>query len=350
MLEVREVEFDDIRQEWMALEEEGRLPTVFQTMGWMETWWQTFGHLRKLELLLLAGYDDGKLVGIAPLYKDWMSLKGIKLKRILRYIGYPESDYNDFIIIKGREEEFLTRLWDHLKREKWDIAALADFYHGSKCFNILEGLAPRKGYLLKRYKHTICPYIALPQNFPDYLKTIKHKTYTNIFYYRRRLEKRGEVKIEVVDGSGDLEKAAEDFFRLHRWRWKARGQQGALAGPSLEYFHRRVMIKLSRYCRVIFLVFQGRRVAVVYAYNFGDRFCSYLRGFDPGYADYRVGNIVILAAIDYAIGHGLKFYDFMRGGEDYKFLFAKAVAQNRKLVMAKKNLDLLLWQVLNLNT
>lgn len=348
MLKIWQVDFDDIREPWLDWEKAGELPTVFQTLGWVETWWQCLGQRRNHENLLLAAYDNDVLLGIFPFYIEWLSLKGRHLWRVLRFMGYAESDYHDFIIRPGYENIVLTGLLKELKTLRWDIALWADLYHSSSYGPTIGDFLKRQGYYVIIKDHTICPYINLPVNCQQYLSSINKKTIKNIKYYQRKLGRLGVVEIKSASDDMDLSEGLKYFFQLHRSRWQMKGQKGALSREGLEDFHLRAAQRLAKYCQINFLYLNGKPISVDYAYLFRGRYCSYLRGFQPEFAAYRVGNILILELIKKAIDMRLTIFDFMRGGEEYKFLFAKKYLRNRKIIFAKRSFVLYFWRLFNL--
>lgn len=345
MITIREVDFDDIRQPWQTLEDEGKLSTVFQTAGWIETWSRYL--LRDRQPLMLAAYQDGQLTAVMPLYKEWASIKGIRLFKVLRFMGYAESDYHDLIIQNGEEAKIISHFLSDLRHRDWQIAAFGDFYHSSLYVEIILQKARDCGYHVLCYPHTVCPYIHLPGAYEEYIKTINKTTKTNILYYHRRLQKRGYLQVEVVDGSGDIDGWMQHFFNLHEGRWRLKGESGALAGSRLKEFHLAVARRLAKYFHSFSLLMDGRRIAVDYDYVFNRKLCSYLKGWDPEYNSYRVGSILIMDTIREAIARGLKEMDFMRGDEPYKFLFTKTYRRNFKIVIAKDRFHLQLWRLLD---
>jgi CelD/BcsL family acetyltransferase involved in cellulose biosynthesis len=51
------------------------------------------------------------------------------------------------------------------------------------------------------------------------------------------------------------------------------------------------------------------------------RFSPYLCGFDPAFAKFSPGNVLFAHSIRYSIQEGFREYDFLRGGESYKYMF-----------------------------
>ena len=75
----------------------------------------------------------------------------------------------------------------------------------------------------------------------------------------------------------------------------------------------------SDWFRLFYILFERRPVACVYAIVDGKVAYGYMSGFDPEYAQFSVGTLVLAHAMQCAIAEGLDVWDFLRGDELYKF-------------------------------
>jgi hypothetical protein len=81
---------------------------LFVLPWWLKTWWDTFGENNDPEIL--AGYRQGKLIGLAPL-----SIQD----KTARFIGGENvCDYQDMIVASKHQHEFLNAILTHLKKKK----------------------------------------------------------------------------------------------------------------------------------------------------------------------------------------------------------------------------------------
>ncbi|MBU1349399.1 GNAT family N-acetyltransferase [Patescibacteria group bacterium] len=325
-VKIREVEFPDIKDAWQGLEQTGDLPTIFQCYGWIEPWWRHLGRGKKI---LLAAYDGDLLVGIAPMFIERMTLKGMPFFNILRFMGTPESDYHAFILRQGYEDKTLSALLTALKQYSWDIAWLSDVKPDTATTDLLAKALKAEGLHFIEKQHTPCPYIKLPNTMDEYLNTLTKHTKTNIRTYVNRLSKAGDVSIKKVYNKTDVESEFDHFLKLHMARWSSLGQCGALAKKGLREFHINAANLLCQYLDLSFLTINGKRIATQYAYNYQNTRLNYLSGIDPAYEDYRVGSIMKFKLIENAIEEKIMCFDLMRGDEKYKYHFTKTVQYNR---------------------
>ncbi len=111
----------------------------FLTFDYLQAWWRTRGGGEwpdESQLVLVTAYDQGHLVGIAPLFHA----ENIQGKPALMFIGAIEvSDFLDFIVQPKDLPEFISGLIDFLLNEDLPAWEVLDFY------NILEDSPSLKG-------------------------------------------------------------------------------------------------------------------------------------------------------------------------------------------------------------
>ena len=79
------------------------------------------------------------------------------------------------------------------------------------------------------------------------------------------------------------------------------------------------------------MLVDGQPVAGEYCYQYSGKQYAYLSGFDPDYIQYGVGNLCQLLAIKDCIEIGLREFDLMRGGHDYKLWWNSQIRRNIEL-------------------
>jgi CelD/BcsL family acetyltransferase involved in cellulose biosynthesis len=65
----------------------------------------------------------------------------------------------------------------------------------------------------------------------------------------------------------------------------------------------------------------GSTVGVLYGFWWRDSLAAYQSGWDRAYARDGLGNVLILHALEFAAAEGARSFDFLRGGEPYKYRF-----------------------------
>jgi CelD/BcsL family acetyltransferase involved in cellulose biosynthesis len=139
-------------------------------------------------------------------------------------------------------------------------------------------------------------------------------------YLQRRAEREAAARIETATAS-DLEDGLDSLFGLHAARWRARGQDGVLASPDVQRFHRDAARRLlaAGLLRMYALRLEGRTAAVFHGFAARGRTYYYLAGFDPAFERFSPGTLAVGHAIQEAAREGAAEFDFLRGGEAYKY-------------------------------
>jgi CelD/BcsL family acetyltransferase involved in cellulose biosynthesis len=107
---------------------------------------------------------------------------------------------------------------------------------------------------------------------------------------------------------------------LHEARWDARAEDGILRDPQVLAFHRRAAGDLSRagLLRLDLLLLDGRAIAAHYGLHRHRVGYSYIHGFDPDFARFGPGSLLLAHVIERAAEEGCTHFDFLRGREAYK--------------------------------
>lgn len=268
-----EAQFADSRQAWNALLERSRADPLFMSWEWQHTWWETFAMPFSLDLFVLAAYDEeGRLSGLAPLFRRRSTIRGVFRANRIESIGNlwrgpptMRTQHVDFIVQTLREEEiclaFLSYLLD---TAGWDEAALSDLKAGSSLLRSLQrraggwDLYTRYGSLFGSY------YVDTTGSFDDYLAERGKNTRLQMYNRRKNLERLG--KVELRQHRGDHDEFFARLNRLHHVRWG----RAAFAGLALD-FNRRVAALLHEQGKTRFseLLLDGQPLSILYNYRAG---------------------------------------------------------------------------------
>lgn len=338
MLSVRAVTFGEIREDWLGLERDGHVDTVFQTFDWAETWWRHLGQAG--ELTILASYEGQELIGIAPLYSKIFSIKGVPIFRVLLSVGVGESDYCDIICRKGKEESAVDKILEEISKTNCQLLNLTDIPAFSRAAPHIERLAAKHGFKVMSQKHTQCAYIDLPRNYDEYRKRLSKNTRRNLTKDINQAERDLEIQLTKVVSEDAVDNGMQVFLGLHHRSWENKGKSKAIYDPKVEKFHRETSRRLFRYLDLKVLESRGKPIAAAYSYDYQGTRGVYLPGADPEYRDYSLGNVMTALNIKDAIESGLARFDFLRGDESYKRHFTSTWASSRKIILAKKSLVL----------
>ena len=314
-------ELERLRGQWLELWRRCPQATPFQSPAWLIAWWK---HLGQGQLWVLALRQEQRLVGVVPCV---VAAPAPGPERRLLLLGTGLSDYLDALLepeVAGPACAALLA-WLEAGHYGWDVCDWQQLPGNSP---LLEAELP-PGWRCRRTAQEVCPVLTLPGQVEQLPAMLPSHMANNLRYYRRRLERLRQVKVELADPE-NFSELLENFLKLHRARWAARGQDGVLAQERLQAFHREAARDLLA-CgalRLYELRIAGRLAASLYAFSHGARVFYYLCGAEPDFATLSPGTLLIGHAIEQAIRQGQREFDFLRGREAYKFLWGAKARPN----------------------
>jgi hypothetical protein len=83
--------------------------------------------------------------------------------------------------------------------------------------------------------------------------------------------------------------------------------------------------------RLLGLELEGRTIAMIYGMQYKGRFCFFQSGFDPAYAAYSPGDVLMGYAVELAIEQGCEIFDMLKGDHEYKRHFFQDSRRNLEL-------------------
>lgn len=307
-LTVTRSDLSTLEAEWREVLPRCSYAPVFLSPAWLRTWWADFGAGR--ELMLLSVREDERLVGVVPLMRD-----GARLS----FAGDTEvCDYMDFPCDSGREPELLGALFRSLGEEPWDELSLWAMREDSAALAALPSVAHEFGLLFQRDAEDVCPQIALPADFEEYVGSLDKKDRHELRRKLRKLPQAGEVELEVIETAAAAEAALDDFLWMLR---ESRADKAEFMTEQMERFFRRLVVTLAAesLIEMIFLKLGGKRVACVLCFRGERETLLYNSGYDPAYSPFSVGLLSKVLALQRAIERGHARFDFLRGHERYKY-------------------------------
>ena len=300
--------FESLNHLWESLLESSLINSVFLSPQWQEVWWENFGADRKLLLLEIG--RPGQVYGIAPLQRTGNTIS---------FLGDTDLfDYHDFIVPKGQESDFYGALVEWLESELWSELKLSSLPDNSPTLSHLPVLLREHGWTCEITTEDVVPGLDLPSDVDGYFQMLNKKDRHELRRKTRRLWSSGEVRTVSYTTPEMVQLHADQFFDLMR---KSRDEKRDFLNDERERFFREIMTELAGrgILQLWFLEMDGKPAASAVCFDYDNKRMLYNSGFDHDYASLSVGLLIKAICLQDAIEKGMKYFDFLRGDETYKY-------------------------------
>ena len=323
--------WEKLEKDWGELLKNSIRPYPFLEYWYLRTWWESLGggewQQDESSLRIVAGYQDGTLKAVAPLFLSKQAGKA----PAYHFIGQTDvTDYLDFIASGGDLKNFLSGLlFFLLKRDQPEAASLdlANLQSDSPSLPVLEELCVAMGFQYRSQVLQPAPSILLPSSWETFLENLSKKQRHEVRRKERNVERDFETDLVFVDGRQDIESELRDFVGMMR----NEQEKMEFLTPEREAF----MIALGKNAHkhgllgLTWLTLNGKKAAGYFNFLTQNRLWVYNTGWNPEFGKVSPGWVLLVKMIQWAIENGLEEVDLMRGDEEYKYRFG---AQDREVV------------------
>jgi CelD/BcsL family acetyltransferase involved in cellulose biosynthesis len=304
---VAQESIDSITDLWRDSANRLNWDCLFVLPGWLKAWWQTFGSDRTPYLCSIR--RRGEVIGMAPLMVEGQTA---------RLMGDADvCDFQDVVVVPGREKAFCDTLLDHLKKQGIRQLDLQAVRADSTLYRYLVPAATDRQYAVDCQLVDATMVLDLPASWDMYLRQLTGKQRHEVRRKFRRLEEAGRVALRTVDDATAVSSAMDTFLTLFKKNRtdKARFMTDQMAS----YFHAlAIELASARIMKLFFLLLDDAVVAAVMCFDHDETFHLYNNGYDESYHVLSVGLLSKLFTLKESIQLGKKRYDFLKGTEVYK--------------------------------
>jgi len=280
---------------------------LFVLPWWLKTWWDTFGENNDPEIL--AGYRQGKLIGLAPL-----SIQD----KTARFIGGENvCDYQDMIVTSNHPHEFLNAILTHLKKSGIRSLQLGTLRPDSISLTQLPNLAKQMGYAVESNQVAFSYEIILPRTWESYLQMLAGKQRHEIRRKLRRLNEAGEIRFRVIKRPDEISENIDIFFSLFK---ASRPDKSEFLTEQMMSFFRLLAQRMAQqgFLRLFFLDIDQVPAAGVMCFDYDNTLFLYNNGYNPQFSHLSPGFLSKVYSIRDSIEQGKLRYDLLKGDEGYK--------------------------------
>ena len=274
---------------------------------WLKVWWRIFGSTS--EMYLCAVRHAEKIIGIAPLIRE---------NETVSFMGSPDvCDYQDFVIVPGRSNEFFSVLLDDLSGKDITTLDLKAVRPDSATMQKLSDIATMRGCEVICNQLDVSFELDLPATWDEYLLQLKGKQRHEIRRKLRRLHEAGNISYRVVEEVKEVKKEMETFFELFRL---SREDKEIFMTAEMASFFRALteILAAEKMLKLLFMDINATPAAAVMCFDDNSRIYLYNNGFDIKFNSLSVGILCKVFSIKNSIENGRRKFDFLKGAETYK--------------------------------
>jgi CelD/BcsL family acetyltransferase involved in cellulose biosynthesis len=321
MLKVSCIEDDEglhaLAEEWNRLA--GDVP--FRRWDWLEASWRYFRNVHRSLFTLVVRNDHGKLVGLAPWYRQQTLWQG----RVVRLLGSDDacSDYLGVLAAPGHEDDVARHVADWLASDgtgRWDLLELSGVDAADPVVRRLTEDLERRGHTLHARNGLNCWRLQLPDHWDDYLATLSRNRRQQCRSLIRKTFDKGSAVLRYAEDMDSLQRGLEILVDLHQRRRASVGEHGCFSSDRFRNFLVDVAVRFLRQetLRLQWIEIDDVPVAVDFSLCGGDCTYGYQCGINPDFDRLRAGTLMMVTNLKSAIAQGYREFDFLRGDEDYK--------------------------------
>ncbi len=308
------------------------------SLEWLAAWWNHFGLGHQLHIVAVASGDQ--LLGVLPCYVQ-QTLFGNQIR--LLGTGSVCSDYLGAIVDREHATEVYKAIHENLRQsvESGSLRGIESLqFEGISSDNAwlqaLAEFADKADYSMRIQKQANSWSLALPSTWAELHHSQRgHGVHRKAKKCMSRLESK-ELVIRQITEVVQLDEGMEHLIRLHQARRESVGDDGCFADSRFESFLLEALagMMLEGTACFIFCENEGQVIGVQLLLLGSDTVFMYQSGVDPQFMSLEPGHAVVTGSLLYAISHGYKAYDFLRGDEPYKAFWGAQAKVLQQIVLA----------------
>jgi CelD/BcsL family acetyltransferase involved in cellulose biosynthesis len=228
------------------------------------------------------------------------------------------SDYLDFIIAEGKEQDFFTAIADYLKEKGITGLNLESLRPDSRILNGVTDAALISGCEVTFKPADVSLEMKLPDTWDEYMMTLNTKQRHEVRRKLRRLEEAGSVEYRSLGDPGEVRESLDIFLKMFT---ESRDDKADYLTEKREKFFRSMTEAMTDagLLRLGILDIESVPAAIIMYFDYNDNIYLYNSGYESAYNSLSVGLLSKMMCIRESIEAGKKVFDFLKGDEVYKY-------------------------------
>jgi CelD/BcsL family acetyltransferase involved in cellulose biosynthesis len=293
--------------------------TPFQNFDWVKTWYETLGRRHGWKPCiaeLRADTADGRTVLLLPL-----AMRREGLLRVMTFMGDELLDYQapliDPAFARAVTPAHAARLWNGFVGILPSVDMLRTRRMPARIGGLANPFAALPGAVHNENAHAA----RLPADFETFAASRETRLFADSRRQLRRLGETGTVRmlVEVTD-TAERARVLQSLIVQKSQRWTESGAIDAFAHPGYrEFFTAMSLNPLQGVDSVMSaLLVDEKPIATHWGMRMGKRYYWLMPTFDPEWARFSPGRLLMEAVVRHCIEQGLEVFDLTAGDEAYK--------------------------------
>jgi CelD/BcsL family acetyltransferase involved in cellulose biosynthesis len=300
--------FVALEREWNALVAETD-DQIFYRHEFFRVWIDNFARWGQLRALVIRD-RAGRLEAALPLVARATRMYGVPIRELSSAANAHSCRFD---LLARDPRAAASAFVAHLAADRsWDVLRITDVPEGGRARAlVLE--AEARGFLTGSWESQRSPYVLLPAT-PDELRArLDGKFKANLRRRRRKLEEKGRVQLERVEGGGNLERALEEGLALERSGWKGKGGTAIAQDEMTRGFYS----ELARAAADIGALalysmrLNARPIAFHYALEYASRYLLLKPAYDESIKECSPGQLLMQEVLAACVERRLEQFDFL---------------------------------------
>ncbi|MEX0900033.1 MAG: GNAT family N-acetyltransferase [Gammaproteobacteria bacterium] len=332
-------EFAKLGDAWDSLVERSGIGHPFVDHAWICAWWAAFGKGKTLHVITVM--DGETLIGAAPLMVTEQRILGLKACA-LESIANDHTPRFDLVVAPDHAALAYAAIWRHLTegRAAWDLIQLRQLPVDSMTIRRLKESAKQYGLPVGTWNSERSPYVTFDGTWDDYFSGLGYNHKRNVGKGLRRLQREGEVELEVVSTPEALDDALTEGMRIEALAWKEDAGTAMLSRADVQAFYESFARDSAErgMLRLFFLVHNGKRIAFSYGLQHKRTIFVLKGGYDPEFARYSPYNVLYALVFQHGFSADLAGYDFLGHDEPFKMKWTNTVREHCWIYLFSRSL------------
>ena len=296
---------EPVADDWLDLAQRVEAPP-FVCPGWISAWYSSFGRGAPRVFITRR---VGRVVAVLPMERRRGGLHS------------PTNAHSPSFDMLAIDEAAGRALADALFASGADAITIAPLDAHGSALCVLRSAAEAAGYRCIAEPVLRAPYISGGMSLGEYRGSLSHNLRHDVERRLRRLCEAGVVRVEISDGTGNLEELLDEGLRVEASGWKGARGTAIRSEPSTRRFYGEVArwAASAGWLRLALLRLNDRAIAFQFDLECDRTYYSLKIGYDPEFERFSPGKLLAYMMVLRAIARGLETYELLGTDEPWKY-------------------------------